>query len=362
MVLSHRQVVMIGGPQANSVTGMTPTHLGPVTWFSAEAVVNQVLDEGRRGPHAKDFRASAGVSLVNINIEGMVQSDPGTALGYGLGILLRNIFGGADTAATLTAAGLWNHDFQLPASPAIEYLTIEEDHQISGSNDRRFVGCRVQELVLAWNAGEGMLTYNATLTGLQTTLVAATNLLAQADTIEDPIEGWRANVAFDGAINYTAGANQFTKLISAEWTLSRAPAVLYTAANTQTPKEIYLGPLACTVALVMNFDADTELAKYRAGTEVKITNAFIRSQGSTTALRRFIIGNSTFSLLDAPVTVDISAEHATIAMAARALYNTDASVILKDSTSIANDGTVAANAGPVQVRLTDLRTVVYNTA
>ena len=49
-------------------------------------------------------------------------------------------------------------------------------------------------------------------------------------------------------------------------------------------------------------------------------------------------------------------------MAARALYNTDASVILKDSTSIANDGTVAANAGPVQVRLTDLRTVVYNTA
>jgi len=359
MVLSHRQVVMISGKQTNSVTALTPTHLIPVTSFSAEEVVNQVLDEGRRGPHSKDFRASAGVKLVNINIEGMVQPDPGTSLGFGLGLLLRNIFGGVDTAATVTAAGIWNHDFQLPADPAIEYITVEEDHQISGDNNRRFVGCRVQELVLAWNGGEGMLTYNATLTGMHTTLVSPTNLQGQAVTIEDPLEGWRANVAFDGALNHTVGSEQFSKLISAEWTLSRAPSILYTGQNTQVAKEIYLGPLACTVALVMNFDDDTELAKYRGGTEVKISNAFVRSQGSTAALRRFIIGNSTFSLLDNPVTVDISGEHATIAMGARAMYNTDASEITGDTTSIANDSNMAANAGPVQVRLTDLRTTTY---
>ena len=358
MVLSHRQVVMVGGPQPDKDTAQTPTHLIPVTSFSAEEVVNQLLDNGRRGPHAADFRAPAGVKLVNITIEGAVQADPGTTIGHGIGMFLRNIFGSVDVATSLTSS-LWNHDFQLPANPSIEYLTLETDNQVSGSNDRRFVGCRVQELVFSWNAGEGVLSYTATLTGRHTTLVAATNLLAQAVTIEDPMEGWNAEVAFSGAINY--GTPQFTKLISAEWTLSRAPSVLYTGQNTQVPDEIYLGPLACTVALVMNYDDDTELAKYRAGTQVNIVNSFIRNRSDNdNTIRRFIIANSLFSILESPVTVDISGEHATIALGARALYNTDASEIITDA-SITGDASVSVNAGPVQVRLTDLRNSVYNT-
>lgn len=349
---------MVGGPQADKSTGINPTHLIPVLSFSAEEVTNQILDNGRRGPHVMDFRASAGVKLVNITIEGAVQADPGITIGHGLGLFLRNIFGGVDVATSLTGS-LWNHDFQLPANPTIEYLTIEADNQVSGSNDRRFVGCRVQELTFAWNAGEGILSYTATLTGRHTTLVAATDLLAQAVTIEDPVEGWTAEVAFNGAIDY--GTPQFTKLISAEWTLSRAVSVLYTGQNTQVADEIYLGPLACTVALVMNYDDDTELALFRGGTEVKITNAFVRNRSANNStIRRFIIGNSIFSLLDNPVTVDISAEHATIAIGARALYNTDASVIVTDS-SITADASMSVNAGPIHVRLTDLRNIVYNT-
>jgi hypothetical protein len=357
VVYSHRQVVQVGGPQVNINTAFTATHLIPVTSFSAEEVVTPLIDNGRRGPHALDFRQPAGVKLVNITIEGVVQSDPGAGVGTGVGKFLRNIMGGIDTITT-TSYGIWNHDFQLPANPAIEYLTIETDNQHSvDASNRTFVGCRVQEMVFSFNAGEGMLTWTATLTGASVVSKGPATLTAQAATIEDGLAGWEAGAAFDSAINYET--SPFTKLISAEWTLSRAASVLYTAQNTQVANQIMLGPLAATVALVMDFDNTAEIAKYRAASEVKITNAFVRNRtSSTTALRRFIIGNSTFSIIDSPVTVDISGEHATIAISARALYNTDASVII-DDTSVNNDANMAANTGPIQVRISDLKTAAY---
>ena len=361
VVHSHRQVVQVGGPQAaNSIhNAFTATHLIPVTSFSAEEVVTPLIDNGRRGPHALDFRQPAGVKLVNITIEGVVQSDPGTGVGTGVGKFLRNIMGGVDTKNSLTGFNVSNHDFQLPTNPTIEYLTIETDNQLSvdGSN-RTFVGCRVQEMVFSFNAGEGMLTWTATLTGASVVSKAPADLIAQAATIEDGFAGWEAICAFDDPVNYATGP--FTKLISAEWTLSRAVSVLYTAQNTQVANQIMLGPLACTAALVMDYDNTTEIAKFRANTQnIEITNAFFRNRtSSNSSVRRFIIGNSQFSLIDSPVTVDISGERATIAIGARALYNTDASVIIADA-SITGDATVAVNTGPVQVRITDAGTASY---
>ena len=358
VVHSHRQVVQVGGPQSvNSIhLPATASHLLPVTSFTAEEVITPLLDNGRRGPMAADFQQPAGVKLVNISIEGAVQSDPGTGLGFGVGLFLRNIFGGVDVATSITN-NLWNHDFQLPAVPAIEYLSIENGDTTIAAGNRTFTGCRVQELVFAWNAGEGLLTYTATLTGAAVSIGAIANLNAQAATLEPAMEGWRPEVAFDAAWN--PGTAEFTKMISAEWTLSRPVSVLYTGQNTQVANQIMLGPLACTVAMVMDFDNTVELVKYRAASEVKITNAFVKNRSANNStIRRFIIGNSTFSLIDNPVTVDVTGEHATIAIGARAMYNTDASVIITDA-SITGDASMSLNAGPVHVRLTDLKTAVY---
>ena len=274
VVYSHRQVVQVGGPQVNINTAFTATHLIPVTSFSAEEVVTPLVDNGRRGPHALDFRQPAGVKLVNITIEGVVQSDPTTTLGTGVGKFLRNIMGGVDTKNSLTGFNVSNHDFQLPANPAIEYLTIETDNQHSvDASNRTFVGCRVQEMVFAFNAGEGMLTWSATLTGASVVSKAPADLSGQAVTIEDGFAGWEAVAAFDSAVNYQTGP--FAKLISAEWTLSRAASVLYTAQNTQVANQIMLGPLACTAALVMDFDNTAEIAKFRSASEFQIINAYM---------------------------------------------------------------------------------------
>jgi len=356
VVFSHQQVVQVG-PSTASISGApVATHLIPVTSFSAEEVVTPIPDNGRRGPHALNFRQPAGVKLVNITIEGVVQADPGTTLGYGIGVFLRNFFGAPDVATSVQAqgAGLWNHDFQLKAgdgNPVIEYLTIETDnqHSVEASN-RSFVGCRVQ-----------VLSYTATLTGASVVSKAPANLAAQAATIEDAFAGWEVLNAYDDDINYATGP--FQKLISAEWTLSRAVSVLYTATNTQTPNQIMLGPIACTVALVMDFDNTAEIQNFRTGKEVKILHVFKRGLESSaltnSASRRFIIGSSNFSIIDQPVTVDISGEHATIAIGARALYNVDASMISPDASVGVNDGSMSASAGPIQIRLMDAKTATY---
>jgi len=367
VVFSQKTVVQVSSA-TTSIHGVgTALYLIPVTSFTAEEVITPLPDNGRRGVHVLDFRQPAGVKLVNISLEGVVQADPGTALGFGVGVFLRNFFGGTDLATSVSAqnAGLWNHDFQLKsgdANPIVEYFTMEVDHQL-GAGNAIYNGCRVQELVFAWNAGEGLLTYTATITAASVTLGASADLEAQAATIESGLPGWTALAAFDTAINYSTGP--FSKLISAEWTLSRAVSVLYTAQNTQVANQIMLGPIACSVALTMDFDNTTEVKRFRESpnSTARILHVFKHSITSSALTnsesRRFIIGSDKFSIIDQPVTVDITGEHATIVIGARSLYSTAASLIVPDASVGANDGSMSANAGNIQIRLMDARVTSY---
>ena len=82
VVYSHQQVVQVGGPQAsNSIhAAFTATHLIPVTSFSAEEVVTPLVDNGRRGPHALDFKSPAGVkSGEKMRVKGKGHAQSGRA-------------------------------------------------------------------------------------------------------------------------------------------------------------------------------------------------------------------------------------------------------------------------------------------
>ena len=63
---SHREVVTLALQTfANLGTPTDPgTHMMPVTSFSAKENYEQLLDNGRRGPDAMDFRAVQGVKHV----------------------------------------------------------------------------------------------------------------------------------------------------------------------------------------------------------------------------------------------------------------------------------------------------------
>lgn len=360
MVLAQRESV---GVAVQSVIGtfVAPTNLIPVTSFSAQEIAVQIPDNGRRGPNAMDFRAVQGVRRYDISMEGLIQ--PQAATGFFIGKLLRSIMGsGAVTPVQMGAEGTYNSDFQL--GTAKEYLSIEHDTKLA-NKARRFSGCRVTELVIRWNAGEGALSFTCNLIGRDMALAASTDLSAQVVAMEDPFPGWRVNVAFNGALDHATP--QFTRLINAEWRLTRSSSPLYTGQASQLYSDVYLGPLECVISMVMDYVDDTELALYRdAGATgtflVPIVNKFKvgSNAGASTSLRRFYIAAEKASLLEAPAVLDSSGDNITLGISARALYSEEVSKITASGQADElNDAAFANGSSPVQVRLTDTKSSAY---
>jgi hypothetical protein len=333
MTLSSRDEVTIG-EQGTSLGASTPDILIPVLpgTFRATEIDEQILDQGRRGPDALDFRALQGVGRSEITWEGNVQQGAGTdvALGkVGVGYLIENLFGGGATSVQIGSTGNYDHDLKL--GTAKEYLTITHDTQLSGSNHRQFIDCRVQELQLRWNAGEGFLTYRVTLTGQQPTLVAGPSVTDQA---LDPWMGWHAQVTF-------SGSGSFARMISSEWTLRRTINPFYSGQNSQNFTDIYAGPLEVTCSMVFDYSVDTDMALFRSKNQAALANVFTIGTANMASERTFSIGSVVMDLGDGPAELDNSGENVTLGLVGRGLYSTSNGPM-----------TGSAQNGPVEVRIT----------
>lgn len=366
MSLSQREIVGLG---LGTVIGTfdAPTFMIPVTSFSLQEVTTQIPDNGRRGPDAMDFRAVQGVKQFNISIEGLVH--PQGATGFGVGLLLRNILNKVSVRTAFTTTALANNDFDLGIVKT--YLSVEHRTRVTDKT-RQVSGCRVSSLTFRWNAGEGALSYSAELVGRKLALATdagLTDLTAQVTALQDQFQGWRANVAFNAALDHDAP--NFARMISSEWTLTRSLKPLWSGKSEQEYTDIYAGPLEAVVTMVLDYIDDTELALYRAGSQIAIINKFQNLAPITvatvpdTTMRRFLIGANVVSLLEAPAVLDSSGENVTLGIAGRCLYNEEASKITLDpliETATVDDDKVfspALNAGPIQLRLTDTRTTAY---
>jgi len=366
MTLSHREIVGLG---LGTVIGTfdAPTFMIPVTSFSLQEVTTQILDNGRRGPDAMDFRAVQGVKQFNISIEGLVH--PQGATGFGLGLLLRNILNKVSVRTAFTTTALANNDFDM--GNVKTYLSIEHRTRVTDKT-RQVSGCRVSSLVLRWNAGEGALSFTAELVGRKLALAtdaSLTDLTAQVQALQDPFQGWRANTAFNTALAHNVP--NFARMISSEWTLTRTLTPFFSGKSEQEYTDIYAGPLSAVVAMVLDYPDDVELALYRAGTQVAMVNKFQNIAPITaaavpdTTMRRFYVGANVVSLIEAPAVLDSGGENITLGISGRCLYNEEASKITLDplieTVTVDDDKAFspAANAGPIQFRLTDTRTTAY---
>jgi hypothetical protein len=314
MTLSHVSVIGLAEQAAIATPTDPVTHLVPVTAFSASENFEQILDNGRRGPDAMDFRAVQGIAFEDITIEGNVQANGATGMGFAM--LLRNLLGSGIGATSYVApiqiggTGVYKHYRFLGNTK--EYLTIEHDFGLGGSTVRQIGGCRCHELIIRWNAGEGALTYTATLTGRSVALTTITSLTGQVTTQEDPFAGWRGVIVANALSN--------TRLISAEWTLSRGtPVRQYSAQNVQTYADLYFEPLTVTCSLVFNFIDNTEIALFRNKTQGSLTNLFEYGAGGT--LRGFGIGGLLFDFGDGPAELDNTGANITLGLVARGLYS-----------------------------------------
>lgn len=353
MTLSSLEVVGFQKQTALG-SGIDPVFLEAVTpgTFRASEEYEQLIDNGRRGVDAMDFRALQGVAITNITWDGLIRHGDNTQKSL-IGYLLANLLGTGSLASATQIAVTGNYDHRLILGTTKEYFTIEHK-ALASSSDRRFVDCRVTEITIQFNRGEDFVTYTVTLQGKETTLVTVQSL---TDNLLDPHRGWEG-VAVVNAAN--------TRLLSGEWTLRRSATPFYSAANSQDFQDLYLGPLEVTCSLILDYSAVTDIALLRAKTQGELSIFFAIGtlvggvvQDDDNVIRKFGIGGKKFDFGDGPAELDNSNENIRLALSARGLYDTTAGVWTSDSGT--NTATANQNS-PVEIQIIQPEADDYDTA
>ncbi len=335
--------------QASLGTPTDPvTHLFPVSSFQISEEFEAIVDNGRRGRESMDYNSIQGVKKVNITIEGIVQANGTT--GMAIGLLLRNLLGTCSsyTVTQIGATGVYKHWRKL--SNTKEYLTVEHDSGLTGTNVRQIEGCRCKELTFSWNAAEGQLLYTAALTGRDVTLVTSTDLSAQIATLEDGFAGWRAVVNVNGS----AG---FSRLISTEWSLTRAEKLIYSGENTQLYNDILLGAFEVTASMVFNYINSTDINLFRDKTQGELTHLF--EFGTSGTLRGFGISGLVMDFGDGVADIDSSGDNLTLALSGRSLHSESNGALGVDLDARDSSSDAASQNGPVETVTEEQATSAY---
>lgn len=387
----------IGGTSA--VNHIVPVNTGS---FSATETFENIMDTGRRGSEALDFNSFRGVGSTEITFEFPMmygKATPGAggngATGSVLGILLRNLLGtnidraslGSATTPTraanlkvangTTASTAFATYFRLAngSDYAQEFLTV--GRKLEGTNiDTLYYDCRVTEITITANAGEGPVNISATLTGQpfnKSTVTVNNSYFTQSNKIA---LGWE-NSMIDTVIPTgaskalspwllgnnlysTNGTNVANRIIEAEVTLSREATPVYGLGNTNGFNNLYVGPLGVTFSATAQLN-EAELERARAGmplndglssfTSSKTIFGFSSGTGDGTAdaadTRALSIGMAAVTALESPITIDTSGAYSTIAISGRALA-TDADLPLSGD---AYTTTSNARRSPVEIMI-----------
>ena len=345
MVTSAREIVQLG--LQTSVGEVAATFRIPIEpgSFTTRPMFEQILDRGRRGVEAMDFRAVQGVGISELSWDGLVRQGSDD-LKSEVGFLLANILGDGSPVTPTQIAATGNYDHRLLLGTSKTYFTIE--HSVLGSgNDRVFVDARVTELRLTFNRAEGTLNYSVTLTAQAPTATTITSSLS--DKALDPHRGFEP-VADIG------GNADISRLISADVTFRRDAMPFYGGSNAQTYTDLYFGPLEVTAGLVFNYQINTDYNLFLNKTQGELSLNFNvgAGQGSEDATtRRFAIaGLADFG--DGPAEVSTSEVNARLTVAARFLYRTGAGYL----STTGNSATSAMNS-PIEVQIVQPETASY---
>lgn len=239
-------------PEVAYGTPVTPTIAIPVTSFEITPQNEEWFDEGRRGLPSVAYDAVQGVGHSEWTMEGSLYPDE-------IGHLFMMMYGQVMDAG----ADPYTHEFTLAAGVPPSYTFIDRTFNAANGN-RQIAGVRCGELVLSWNAGEGVLGYRATGMGLIPTLVAAN---ATAAAVESPFPGWNGVVTSTGLTALVA---------SGEITFSRELQVVHTGADDQDARHINVGPMDVrgNVLATVETDLSGAYAAVLAGTRQSFTLLF----------------------------------------------------------------------------------------
>ncbi len=315
--------------------------------FRATESFEQILDTGRRGVDAMDFKASQGVGITEIQWDGIVRqgnANEKSSIGY----LLDNLLGTGALSTVVQLGATGNYDHRLILGNTKEYLTLEHT-ALRNSSDRRFPACRVHQITISFNRGEGAVRYSVQLQGKLPTAVTTVEVSTPITDVSGIMHmGWEAVAKLADAAN--------ARLLSAEWTLTRAPQPLYSADNSQDFADLFLGPLEVTCSLVLDYSAVNDLTSFRTKDQTELSTIFRAGVEDAASERKFAIGGRIFDLGDGPGEIDSSETTARLNLTARGLYTVTAGVF---SSNAGTNAVTAAQNSPVEIQIIQPDSVAY---
>ena len=358
MTMSGQEIVSMSKQPVRD-TVVAPGILVPVLpgSFRANETKESVYDLGRRGRPAAKFGAYEGVKSQEISWEGNCQSgDSGekAVIGY----LLKNILGDGGTPSFTPAqvASLALYDHRLTLGTTKEYLTIQHDSGAlaTATRDRQFLDCRVTELTIAWDSGEGAVTYRVTLAAQGPSLVDATVL--NAAKLASPSEIWRG---WQCLTTFGAVVDSHPRVISGEWTFRRAAAPFYSGNNSQDTYDIYVEDLDVTVSLLLDYSVATDIDVWRTTPSLansRITTTFRNGTANALGEETLAISMPHAWIPDGPAELDSSGANVKLGITASGLYFTGAGIL--SSQSGGNAVTAALNS-PVEIQIMQEKSNAY---
>ena len=292
-------------------TPVAATGWVPILKFNPQDLPKYVPDTGFRGQATKDFGQYLGVESATYDTDAYFYPSSG---GNFLAAIL-----GKDTVVGSVAP--YTHTFTNAAY--LPSYTLS-DYYVAGA--RQFPGCRCEKAVLKFTPEEG-LSITANFLGFP----SVTYTVEPTTTFgTNPFFlGWEAALLLGG----TADAN----LSSCTVTLSRDKSkVLWSAADSQKPYDVFVGPLVASwdVEYFMNDDSEYTPALTEATETVKVT--FTQP---TTAYTLEVLSSA---VQWTKPTINRSQDYVTVKVTGDAIYN-------------------STDAGPVQAILNNAVSAAYTT-
>jgi hypothetical protein len=301
--------------EATPGTPVAATGFAPITKFGPQDAPTYVPDEGYRGYPVKEFGEYLGVESSEYDVEGY-------AYPSSFGNFLAAIFG-QDTVTG--SAAPYTHTFTLTGTGAVPSYTLSDYYVV---NTRQWPGCREDKLSIKFTPEAGV-TYTAHWIGWPS--VTATKPTPSFGT--NPFFlGWEATASLAGAQD--AALSSFSVSIARD-----ASKPLFSAAASQNPYSVFVGPMTADWDMEFYMQSDTEYGyAMQQGTQA-VSVTLTQSAGLS------------LELLSSAVqwtkpTIDRSKDYVIVHLTGKAVYNsTDQGVmqaVLKNSVSTAYTSAAAS--------------------
>lgn len=276
--------------EATLGTAVAATGWVPILKFNPQDLPKYVADTGFRGQATRNFGQYLGVESATYDVDAYFYPSSG-------GNFLAAIFG-ADTVTG--TASPYTHTFK-NASYLPSY-TISDDY-VAGA--RQFAGARCEKLVIKFTPEEGV-SVTANFLGFPSiTYTAETSFTYGTNPF---FLGWEGTITLGGTAD--SNLSSFTATITRD-----KSKVLWSSANSKSPYDIFMGPMAVALDCEYYMTADTEyVSALSQGTQAVVASF---TQPSTSD----VLTLTASAVQWTKPTIVRSADYVTVKVTGDAIYN-----------------------------------------